>query len=213
MRSRFESQLEDLQKDMVFMGALCEKIINCSLEGLNGPESLDQERIQQTYLQIEELERDIEARCIKLLLRQQPVARDLRTVSSALKMVYDMKRIGAQSSEIADLISRNTIDLVDEIPLVKKMAEQVTQMVVGSLDAFVKESDHLAHDVIEKDDTVDQYFGTIKEKLANYLGNHSANGDQAIDLLMIAKYLERIGDHAVNIAKWVHYAITGQLEG
>ena len=213
MRSRFESQLEDLQKDMVFIGALCEKIINCSLEGLNGPESLDQERIQQTYLQIEELERDIEARCIKLLLRQQPVARDLRTVSSALKMVYDMKRIGAQSSEIADLISRNTIDLVDEIPLVKKMAEQVTQMVVGSLDAFVKESDHLAHDVIEKDDTVDQYFGTIKEKLANYLGNHSANGDQAIDLLMIAKYLERIGDHAVNIAKWVHYAITGQLEG
>ena len=213
MRSRFESQLEDLQKDMVFMGALCEKIINCSLEGLNGPESLDQERIQQTYLQIEELERDIEARCIKLLLRQQPVARDLRTVSSALKMVYDMKRIGAQSSEIADLISRNTIDLVDEIPLVKKMAEQVTQMVVGSLDAFVKESDRLAHDVIEKDDTVDQYFGTIKEKLANYLGNHSANGDQAIDLLMIAKYLERIGDHAVNIAKWVHYAITGQLEG
>lgn len=213
MRSRFESQLEDLQKDMVFMGALCEKIINCSLEGLNGPESLDQERIQQTYLQIEELERDIEARCIKLLLRQQPVARDLRTVSSALKMVYDMKRIGAQSSEIADLISRNTIDLVDEIPLVKKMAEQVTQMVVGSLDAFVKESDHLAHEVIEKDDTVDQYFGTIKEKLANYLGNHSANGDQAIDLLMIAKYLERIGDHAVNIAKWVRYAITGQLEG
>ena len=213
MRSRFESQLEDLQKDMVFIGALCEKIINCSLEGLNGPESLDQERIQQTYLQIEELERDIEARCIKLLLRQQPVARDLRTVSSALKMVYDMKRIGAQSSEIADLISRNTIDLVDEIPLVKKMAEQVTQMVVGSLDAFVKESDRLAHEVIEKDDTVDQYFGTIKEKLANYLGNHSANGDQAIDLLMIAKYLERIGDHAVNIAKWVHYAITGQLEG
>lgn len=213
MRSRFESQLEDLQKDMVFMGALCEKIINRSLEGLNGPESLDQERIQQTYLQIEELERDIEARCIKLLLRQQPVARDLRTVSSALKMVYDMKRIGAQSSEIADLISRNTIDLVDEIPLVKKMAEQVTQMVVGSLDAFVKESDRLAHEVIEKDDTVDQYFGTIKEKLANYLGNHSANGDQAIDLLMIAKYLERIGDHAVNIAKWVHYAITGQLEG
>ncbi|MBS8063503.1 phosphate transport system regulatory protein PhoU, partial [Streptococcus suis] len=94
------------------MGALCEEIINRSLEGLNGPESLDQERIQQTYLQIEELERDIEARCIKLLLRQQPVARDLRTVSSALKMVYDMKRIGAQSSEIADLISRNTIDLV-----------------------------------------------------------------------------------------------------
>ena len=86
-------------------------------------------------------------------------------------------------------------------------------MVVGSLDAFVKESDHLAHEVIEKDDTVDQYFGTIKEKLANYLGNHSANGDQAIDLLMIAKYLERIGDHAVNIAKWVRYAITGQLEG
>jgi len=171
------------------MGALCEEIINRSLEGLNGPESLDQERIQQTYLQIEELERDIEARCIKLLLRQQPVARDLRTVSSALKMVYDMKRIGAQSSEIADLISRNTIDLVDEIPLVKKMAEQVTQMVVGSLDAFVKESDRLAHEVIEKDDTVDQYFGTIKEKLANYLGNHSANGDQAIDLLMIAKYL------------------------
>lgn len=213
MRSRFESQLEALQKDMVYMGALCEEIINLSSEGLNGPESLQQDLIQQTYQQIEELERDIEARCIKLLLRQQPVARDLRTVSSALKMVYDMKRIGAQSSEIADLISRNTINLVDEIPMVKKMAEQVSQMVVGSLDAFVKESDTLAQVVIAKDDTVDQYFGTIKEKLATYIGNHSANGDQAIDLLMIAKYLERIGDHAVNIAKWVHYAITGQLEG
>ena len=128
-------------------------------------------------------------------------------------MVYDMKRIGAQSSEIADLISRNTIELVDEIPLVKKMAEQVSKMVVGSMDAFVKGSDNLAQKVIAKDDTVDHYFGTIKEKLANYLGNHSANGDQAIDLLMIAKYLERIGDHAVNIAKWVHFAITGQLDG
>ncbi len=213
MRSRFESQLEDLQKDMVYMGALSEEIIQRSLEGLNGPESLQQELIQQTYQQIEELERDIEARCIKLLLRQQPVARDLRTVSSALKMVYDMKRIGAISSEIADLISRNTIELADEIPLVKKMAEQVSQMVVGSLDAFVKESDSLAQEVIEKDDTVDRYFGTIKEKLANYIGSHSANGDQAIDLLMIAKYLERIGDHAVNIAQWVHYAITGKLEG
>lgn len=213
MRSRFESQLEELQKDMVFMGGLCEEIIARSSDALSDPACLDYELVQQTYQQIEELERNIEARCLKLLLRQQPVARDLRTISSALKMVYDMKRIGAQSSEVADLIRRNNIELVDEIPLVKKMAEQVSKMVVGSLDAFVKESEHLAQEVIEKDDTVDRYFGTIKEKLASYLGNHSANGDQAIDLLMIAKYLERIGDHAVNIAKWVQFAITGQLEG
>lgn len=213
MRTRFENQLEALQQEMVSMGGLCEEIITLSVEGLNGPESLQYDQIQQTYQQIEELESEIETRCLKLLLRQQPVARDLRTISSALKMVYDMKRIGAQSSEVADLISKNTIDLVDEIPLVKKMAEQVIQMVVGSLDAFVKESDQLAQEVIEKDDTVDRYFGTIKEKLANYLGQHTAHGDQAIDLLMIAKYLERIGDHAVNIAKWVHFAITGQLDG
>ncbi|MBF0818051.1 phosphate signaling complex protein PhoU [Streptococcus acidominimus] len=213
MRTRFESQLEALQKDMMFMGGLCEEMIAYSAERLTGAGNLDEEVIQQTYQQIEELERDIEARCLKLLLRQQPVARDLRTISSALKMVYDMKRIGAQSSEVADLISHNTIHLVDEIPLVKKMAEQVSQMVVGSLDAFVKESDALAQEVIAKDDTVDQYFGTIKEKLASYLGKQSVNGDQAIDLLMIAKYLERIGDHAVNIAKWVQFAITGQLEG
>lgn len=213
MRSRFESQLEALQKDMVYMGGLCEEIIARSVDGLNGPTGLDYEAIQQTYQQMEELERDIEARCLKLLLRQQPVARDLRTISSALKMVYDMKRIGAQSSEILELISHHAIDLVDEIPLVKKMAEQVSQMVVGSLDAFVKESNSLAQQVIVQDDTVDQYFGTIKEKLASYLGKQSANGDQAIDLLMIAKYLERIGDHAVNIAKWVQFSITGQLEG
>lgn len=213
MRTRFEQQLEDLQQEMVSMGGLCEEIITRSLEGLNGPQALKQELIQQLYQQIEELENEIEARCLKLLLRQQPVARDLRTISSELKMVYDMKRIGAQSSEIADLISKNTINLVDEIPLVKKMAEQVSQMVVGSLDAFVRESDQLAQEVIAKDDTVDRYFGTIKEKLASYIGQHSAHGDQAIDLLMIAKYLERIGDHAVNIAKWVHFAITGQLDG
>ncbi|MBF0788254.1 MULTISPECIES: phosphate signaling complex protein PhoU [unclassified Streptococcus] len=213
MRSRFESQLEALQKDMMYMGGLCEEIIARSAEGLTGLDCLDEELIQQTYQQMEELERDIEARCLKLLLRQQPVARDLRTISAALKMVYDMKRIGAQSSEVADLISQNTIHLVDEIPLVKKMADQVSQMVVGSLDAFVKESGTLAQEIIAKDDTIDQYFGTIKEKLACYLGKQSANGDQAIDLLMIAKYLERIGDHAVNIAKWVQFAITGQLEG
>lgn len=213
MRSRFESQLEELQKDMVYMGGLCEEIIAGSADGLNGPEQLNYEKIQQTYQQIEELERDIEARCLKLLLRQQPVARDLRTISTALKMVYDMKRIGAQSSEVADLIRNNPIDLVEEIPLVKKMAEQVSQMVVSALDAFIKESHDLASQVVAKDDTVDQYFGTIKEKLATYIGIHSANGDQAIDLLMIAKYLERIGDHAVNIAKWVQFSITGQLEG
>ncbi|MGT2950304.1 phosphate transport system regulatory protein PhoU [Streptococcus cuniculi] len=214
MRSRFESQLEALQKDMMYMGGLCEEMIARSVDALNGPGQLDEAMIQQTYQQMEALEQAIEAHCLKLLLRQQPVARDLRTVSSALKMVYDMKRIGAQSSEVADLISHTTmIQLVDEIPLIKKMAEQVSQMVVGSIDAFVKESDVLAQEVIAKDDTVDQYFGTIKEKLASYLGMQSANGDQAIDLLMIAKYLERIGDHAVNIAKWVQFAITGQLEG
>lgn len=213
MRSRFENQLDTLQQDIVLMGQLCEEIITLSVAGLDDAQQLQQEIIQGLYQQIEEAERDIESLCLKLLLRQQPVARDLRMISSALKLVYDMKRIGAQSLEVAHLISHKPIELLEDIPLLKKMSQAVSQMVGQSLDAFVTQNDRLTQEIISKDDTIDHYFDTIKEKLVQYLKQDTAHGDQAIDLLMIAKYLERIGDHAVNIAKWVHFAITGQLDG
>ena len=213
MRTRFENQLEKLEQNIVYMGGLSEEIIALSLEALGDATVVRQEEITKLYQQIEEMERDIEGACIKLLLRQQPVARDLRVISSALKLVYDLKRIGAQSLEISLLICSHTGPLIEDIPMLEKMADAVSQMVRSSLDALVEKNDSLTQEIIAKDATIDRYFDTIKEKLIHSLRQDSTYGDQAIHLLMIAKYLERIGDHAVNIAKWIHFAITGQLDG
>ena len=210
MRTHFDNQLQNLQKDIIVMGTLCEEIISASLKGLNNPDKIQIDPVWKAYQKIEELEHDVESRCIKLLLRQQPVAKDLRIVSSALKMVYDIKRIGVQASEIAQLISNESIKLMNDIPQIKEMAGCVIEMVSKSLDAFVMEDVNLANLVIEKDDTIDNYFKKIKEKLANYFIEDKNIADQVIDLLMITKYLEKIGDHTVNVARWVLYSITGE---
>lgn len=219
IRSRFEHQLHDLNTNLIVMGTLCEDIISKSLVPLEEDDFYLVNNVSKTFQKIEQLERDIEEQCLKLLLRQQPVAKDLRRISAALKMVYGMKRIGAQSAEIAEIIALNHIQSGQELLVLRDMASHVIQMVTDSIDAFVHEDEDLAQKVIAKDDYVDQQFDTIKVELIRYFSEAAASadatsdGEHVLDILMVAKYLERIGDHTVNIAKWVIFSITGQLDG
>lgn len=146
------------------------------------------------------------------MLRQQPVAKDLRTVSSALKMVYDLKRIGTQAYEVSEIVAQGHIVKSKELHVLQSMVDSVREMVTMSIDAFVHEDEALALKVIAKDEEVDENFDTIKVLLVECFASKSLDIEHAIDLLMVSKYIERIGDHAVNIAKWVLYAITGQLD-
>lgn len=215
IRSRFASQLNDLNKEIIFMGALCEDIIGKSLGALTNSNDVYLDDISETYHKIEQMERDIEERCLKLLLRQQPVAKDLRRISSALKMVYDMKRIGAQAYEIAEIVSLDHIiqGAGSERDQLNSMSNNVISMLTKSIDAFIYDNEEQAHQVIEQDRTVNQEFDTIKKQLVLYFSVQDVDGEYPIDVLMIAKYLERIGDHTVNIAKWVLFSITGNLDG
>ncbi|HGC8759536.1 TPA: phosphate signaling complex protein PhoU [Streptococcus agalactiae] len=215
IRSRFASQLNDLNKEIIFMGALCEDIIGKSLGALTNSNDVYLDDISETYHKIEQMERDIEERCLKLLLRQQPVAKDLRRISSALKMVYDMKRIGAQAYEIAEIASLGHIiqGAGSERDQLNSMSNNVISMLTKSIDAFIYDNEEQAHQVIEQDRTVNQEFDTIKKQLVLYFSVQDVDGEYPIDVLMIAKYLERIGDHTVNIAKWVLFSITGNLDG
>ncbi len=219
IRSRFEHQLHDLNTNLIVMGTLCEDIISKSLVPLEEDDFYLVNNVSKTFQKIEQLERDIEEQCLKLLLRQQPVAKDLRRISAALKMVYDMKRIGAQSAEIAEIIALNHIQSGQELLVLRDMASHVIQMVTDSIDAFVHEDEDLAQKVIAKDDYVDQQFDTIKVELIRYFSeaatsaDATSDGEHVLDILMVAKYLERVGDHTVNIAKWVIFSITGQLDG
>ncbi|MGT2929100.1 phosphate signaling complex protein PhoU [Streptococcus dentasini] len=213
MRSKFDHQLNDLNKNLIVMGALCEEAITTSFEILKEDEFHLSEQVAETARRIDHLERDIESQCLKLLLRQQPVAKDLRRISVALKMVYDMKRVGAQSGEMASIIAQKHIISGQEVDLLQEMTKCVTKMVTESIDAFVHEDRQKAQQVIVMDEQVNQQFDTIKERLITYFSQPDADGEYAVDLLMVAKYVERIGDHTVNIAKWVLYSITGQLDG
>ena len=219
IRSRFEHQLHDLNTNLIVMGTLCEDIISKSLVPLEEDDFYLVNNVSKTFQKIEQLERDIEEQCLKLLLRQQPVAKDLRRISAALKMVYDMKRIGAQSAEIAEIIALNHIQSGQELLVLRDMASHVIQMVTDSIDAFVHEDEDLAQKVIAKDDYVDQQFDTIKVELIRYFSeaatsaDATSDGEHVLDILMVAKYLERVGDHTVNSAKWVIFSLTGQLDG
>lgn len=212
MRSKFDQQLELLNKELITMGALCEKAIAMSAKALTEGSLELAKSVPDLSVQIDHKEREIEAMCLKLLLQQQPVARDLRIISSALKMVTDMERIGDQSADIAEIITMANIGSADNTQVIHDMSVAVIKMVTESIDAFVKKDREMAREVIDYDDVVDSFFNQIKEMLIDLLGKQSTDGEYAIDLLMIAKYFERIGDHAVNIAKWVLFSITGRME-
>ena len=210
MRNKFDKQLEILNKEMTEMGSLCEKAIALSAKALvDGNIDLAKEVPELSEL-INHKEREIEGMCLKLLLQQQPVAKDLRVISSALKMVTDMERIGDQSADIAEIITTAGINASNDNIHIHDMAVAVIKMVNDSIDAFVAKDTDIAENVIEYDDVVDNCFLKTKGILIEKFSAPETDGEYALDLLMIAKYFERIGDHAVNIAKWVMYSITGK---
>lgn len=213
MRSKFDEQLELLHKELIEMGALCENAIAMAAKALSEGNTKMAAKVPELSVDIDRKERDIETMCMKLLLQQQPVARDLRTISSALKMVTDMERIGDNSSDIAEIVTMANITASDNTEHIQDMARATIKMVTDSIDAFVKKDITLANAVIAYDDVVDSFFDEVKTDLIKQFGNPESNGEKVLDLLMIAKYFERMGDHAAEIAKWVLFSITGRKEG
>lgn len=209
MRLKFDEQLETLHVELIKMGALCEEAISMALKSLSESDPSLIEKVFTTDGEIDRKEREIEALCMRLLLQQQPVARDLRQISSALKMISDMERIGDQASDIAEISTYLMGTDVEKQTKIEKMAAEAIKMVTESIDSYVKHDIELARKVIEYDDVVDNYFIEIKREIVELIAKGETNGEDSIDLLMIAKYLERIGDHATNIAEWVEYSITG----
>lgn len=213
MRLKFDEQLDLLNKELITMGAFCENAIAMSAKALTEGDPMLAATVPDLFIQIKHKEREIEAMCLRLLLQRQPVAKDLRLVSSALKMVTDMARIGNQSADIAEIITLANIHAASGTQIIHDMSVAVIKMVTDSIDAFVKKDMEMARSVIAYDDVVDCFFDRVKKMLIALFSRHEADGEYAIDLLMIAKYFERIGDHAVNIAKWVLFSITGNKEG
>ena len=213
MRARFERQLEQLNSDLTMMGALCENAIACAVKAMLSNSDEMAKTVLEVSDEIDQKEKDIEALCLKLLLQQQPVARDLRIISSALKMITDMERIGDQAADIAEIITFGDFDAGESIHYVSEMASAVIKMVTESVDAFVKKDLNIAQAVIAYDDVVDDLFNKVKAEVVKMIANDAQCGEQAVDLLMIAKYLERIGDHATNIGEWVVFSITGDHIG
>ena len=210
MRNKFDQQLAQLNHEMIEMGALCEEVIALSSRALTEGNVTLAAKVAPLDSEIDHKEREIENLCLKLLLQQQPVARDLRQISAALKMITDMERIGDQAEDIAEIVGFLGGRQAENDGLLKKMAEAVIQMVTESVDAYVKCDIILAKKVLAADDTVDDYFAQVKQSLIGKIAENPGNGEYALDLLMIAKYFERIGDHATNIAEWVIFSITGQ---
>lgn len=213
MRNRFDEQLDLLNTELIEMGALCERAISTSIEALlKGDLSLAEQAVRMDDV-IDQKERDIESLCLKLLLQQQPVARDLRLISAALKMITDMERIGDQAADIAEIVLLANVTADDDTLHLGDMARATIKMVTDSIDAFVGRNLALACDVIAYDDVVDDLFNQVKSELIHFIAKSPDKGEYAVDLMMIAKYFERIGDHAVNVAEWVEFAITGKHKG
>lgn len=208
MRNRFDIQLELLNKELIEMGALCEELIRLSQKALLEDKDYI-ETARSKEMEVDQMESDIESLCMKLLLKQQPVARDLRSVSSALKMISDMERIGDQSLDIIEIVEYVKKCDRESKQYIEEMSNAAGKMVSDSVEAFVRKDEQLAKDVIASDDKVDSLFDIMKKRLIETISKEQANGEMYIDLIMIAKYYERIGDHATNIAEWVLYYLTG----
>lgn len=211
MRTNFDKELDLLNKELIKMGSLVEDKIKGAVEALINRDANLAKNIIERDIEVDNMERDIESKCLKLILRQQPVAGDLRLISSILKMITDLERIGDHAQDISEisLLILNE-KYIKELTHIPQMAEVVTYMVKRSIDAFVNHDMDLAHEVIKLDDKVDYLFDIIKDELILLIREDADNGEQAINFLMIAKYFERIGDHAENIAEWVVFSITGE---
>ena len=210
MRNRFDEQLEQLNVGLIKMGALCEESIACAVKALFDEKTSEMiTKVNDNEEETDHMEHDIEALCM-LLLHQQPVAKDLRCVSSALKMISDMERIGDQSQDIAEIAGFvHSTELAGKVHI-SDMANEAISMVTMSVDSFVRKDVKLAKAAIEADDKVDARFLEVKRELIELVRSDSGDAEYFMDLLMAAKYLERIADHATNIAEWVVYSITGE---
>lgn len=213
MRNKFDEQLEELNVQLIEMGALCEYVIaNAANALMQGEKGLVKSVIEKDS-EIDNKEKEIESLCLKLLLQQQPVAKDLRQISSALKMITDMERIGDQAADIVEIVNLANIQPCENTSHIGEMAKATIKMVTESVEAFVHRDLELAKSVMKYDDNVDRLFDKVKEELIELISKDKNCGEYAIDLLMIAKYFERIGDHATNIAEWVEFSITGTHKG
>ena len=209
MRMHFDQQLEEFNLELIKMGALCERAIRRAADQLLNEKENEVQAVERIEDEINHKERDIENLCMKLLLQQQPVARDLRMISSALKMISDMERIGDQAQDIADMSRFVKVQEIAHKMNIGKMAEATIKMVTESIDSFVKKDLDSAAAVVKYDNVVDDLFLKVKTELPKLLQQDPQNAEYYIDLIMVAKYFERIGDHAENIAQWVEYSITG----
>lgn len=210
MRNLFDSQLNTLHRKLIEMGSACETAIDLAVKALLEGNSEIAKEAASHDREIDNMEREIEAICLKLLLQQQPVARDLRQISAAMKIITDMERIGDQAEDIGEIVPFLQGRTGNESRDIRLMAETAQQMVRSAVDAYVNQDMALVKKVISMDDIVDDGFSRMKQTLIHMISENSEDGEYALDLLMIAKYLERIGDHATNIAEWVEFSITGQ---
>ena len=214
MRNRFDRQLQQLNEELIEMGEHIEYAIEMAS---NAFATQDCEKAKEAIsydTEIDQQERDIEALCMKLLLQQQPVAKDLRLISSAFKMITDMERIGDHAADISEMtILMAGTPYIRNIEHLQTMAKEAMVMLVKSIEAYVEKDLEKAEKVIESDDVIDDLFDQIKAELIDAIHQNPDNGEQAADLLMVSKYLERIGDHATNIAEWVIFSITGNHPG
>ena len=212
MRTKYDKQLTALHDELIAMGALCEAAIQYAVQALRTRDAELAKRTMQGDKEIDQKEKEIEALCLKLILHQQPVARDLRQISAALKMITDMERIGDQAADIAEIVTYTDLSESTNGSHIAEMGAATTKMVTEAVEAFVRRDRTMAQSVVAYDDVVDDLFSSVKHDIMQMIAADPARGEQAVDILMISKYLERIGDHAVNIAEWVIFAITGKHE-
>ncbi len=209
MRDLFQEQLKELNRELTIMGSACEEIIAFSSQSLTDYSEELAKKVRVVGSQIDEGYRTIESICLRLLLRQQPVAGDLRVISAAMKMITDMERIGDQAEDIVEIVPHMNAYPDEKFPMIREMAKATQIMVTEAIDAYVKQDLNLARKVMAHDDVVDDYFTRVKTGIIEIIAQDPSYGEYALDLLMIAKYFERIGDHCTNIAEWVEFSVTG----
>ncbi len=215
MRSKFDEQLALMKNGLIQMGALCEQAISLAAKALTEGDRTLAEKVKPLEVEIDQMERDIETLCLKLLLQQQPVASDLRQISAAMKLITDMERIGDQAADIAEIILTMLSEgyIPEDVGHIRDMAVETIMMVTESVDAYVQQDPVQAKQVFAHDDIIDNYFSQVRKVLIQKVVEDPESGEHVLDLLMIDKYLERIGDHAVNIAEWVIFSVTGTKKG
>ena len=213
MRIHFDEQLDQLNKEIINMGSLIEQAIGMAVEALIKQDVNKAKKAMEFDEEVDHQEKVIETLCLKLLLQQQPVAKDLRIISAALKMITDMERIGDHASDISDLaIQLSGLPHIEQLTHIEQMAKETMVMLIQGLEAYVERNYEKAEEVIAHDDIIDDLFAKVQQELIDIIQKNSDCAGQAADLLMVAKYFERIGDHATNIAEWVIFSITGKHE-